>query len=199
MFIQNLNLRKRLGMGKLLEADAGAGVNGSGNNTDTTTTDTSNEENETKEKTFTQADVDKLIKESLAREKKGQPTKAEMEAFRTWKESQKTKEEKEAEKVTQAESKMKEAEERAIIAETKVACLSKGVKADCIDDVVTLAKAIANDNTTMDKAIDKVLEKYPSFLKEQQNSNGFRIGAKASGNENKANQDKLLAAFGIKK
>lgn len=33
MFIQNLNLRKRLGMGKLLEADTGAGTNGADNGT----------------------------------------------------------------------------------------------------------------------------------------------------------------------
>ena len=34
MFIQNLNLRKRLGMGKLLEADTGAGTNGADNGTE---------------------------------------------------------------------------------------------------------------------------------------------------------------------
>ena len=33
MSIQNLNLRKRLGMGRLLEADAGAGTNGADNGT----------------------------------------------------------------------------------------------------------------------------------------------------------------------
>lgn len=33
MSIQNLNLRKRLGMGKLLEADSGAGTNGADNGT----------------------------------------------------------------------------------------------------------------------------------------------------------------------
>jgi transketolase len=33
MFIQNLNLRKKLGMGKLLEADVGAGTNGADNGT----------------------------------------------------------------------------------------------------------------------------------------------------------------------
>lgn len=198
MFIRNFNLRKQLGMSRLMEADKGDGNGGTDSDVDTKETDTDSKD--TTQTTFTQADVDKLIKERLAREKKGQPTKEEMEAFRTWKENQKTKEEKEAEKVTQAEGKMKEAEERAIIAETKVACLSKGVKADCIDDVVTLAKAIANDDITMDKAIDKVLAKYPNFKSVQQQQDeqkGFIIGA--NGQKQKGNpNDALARAFGNK-
>lgn len=189
---------------RMLEADTGAGVNGADNtsNADTTTTDTQDTSNtdQATEKTFTQADVDKMIKDRLAREKKGQPTKEELKAFKEWQDNQKTQEEKNAEKITQAETKVKEAEQRAALAEIKVACLSKGVKADSVDDVVTLAKAMVDDHTTIDKAIDKVLKKYPSFKnEEQQNNNGFRIGGKGNSSDNKAEQDKLMAAFGVKK
>ena len=43
----------------------------------------------------------------------------------------------------------------------KVHALSVGVAADCIEDVLALAKV--GGDVTLDKAIDSVIEKYPSF------------------------------------
>lgn len=204
MFIVNCNLRKRLGI--YLAADDGAGNGGEGS--ESNSTDNSNgegegtEETTPEEKTFTQADVDKLIKERIARAKKGQPSKEDLEAFNTWKESQKTEEEKKNEALTNAEKAKQDAEERALNAETKVTCLSKGVIASSVDDVVILAKAMVNDELTIEQAIDKVLEKYPSFKGEQQKNNedenkGFKIGAGAE--KQKGNVDDVLArAFGNK-
>ena len=48
------------------------------------------------EKTFTQAEVNELIRVRLERERKGQPTKDELTAFRDWQNSQKTAEQKAA-------------------------------------------------------------------------------------------------------
>ena len=42
------------------------------------------------EKTFTQADVDKMIQSRLDRERKKMPSEDELAAFRTWKDSQQT-------------------------------------------------------------------------------------------------------------
>lgn len=195
MFITNFNLRKRLGMSRLMEADAGDGAGAEGTENNEGEEGSEGEE----EKTFTQADVDKLIKERLAREKKGQPSKEELKAFKTWKETQKTNEEKNAEKITAAETKVKEAEARATALEAKVSALSKGVKADSVDDVVTLAKAMVDDDTPIDKAIDKVLKKYPSFKGEQQQGKGFKVGSGGGKGESKDTDDELKAIFGIKK
>ena len=49
----------------------------------------------------------------------------------------------------------------------KVYALSVGVAADCIEDVLALAKAKVGGDVTLDKAIDSVIEKYPSFKGEK--------------------------------
>ncbi|WP_418223568.1 hypothetical protein [Clostridium isatidis] len=198
MFIQNNNLRKRLGVSKLMEADTGAnGGADPGNDTPPADGDKSTQ---TEEKTFTQADVDKMIKERLAREKKNQLSKEELEEYKAWKESQKTEEEKRNEALTNAEKARIEAEEKAAALEAKVTALSKGVVATSVDDVVTLAKAMVTEEVTIEQAIDKVLEKYPSFKgdQQQQEQKGFKIGA---GSEKKANSNidnELARIFGNK-
>lgn len=200
MSISNFNLRKRLGM--KLAQDDGAGNGGSGSEANPTDSDEEGEGaegNPPEEKTFTQADVDRLIKERLAREKKGQPSKEDLEAFNNWKESQKTEAQKQSEALTNAEKAKQDAEERANTLEAKVTCLSKGVLADSVDDVVILAKAMVSDDVTMDQAVDKVLEKYPSFkgVQQQEENKGFKIGAGSEKQKENVN-DALSRAFGNK-
>ncbi|AMN31752.1 hypothetical protein [Clostridium perfringens] len=204
MSITNFNLRKRLGM--KLAQDDGAGNGGTGSETNSTDNsdgegEGTKETNQKEEKTFTQADVDRLIKERLAREKKGQPSKEDLEAFNNWKESQKTEEEKKNEALTNAEKAKLAAEERANTLEAKVTCLSKGVLADSVDDVVILAKAMVSEEVTMDQAVDKVLEKYPSFkgAQQQDENKGFiKIGAGDTGKQKENVNDALSRAFGNK-
>lgn len=194
MFLKNLRISR------LMEADNGAG---SGTNTgDVETTETNSDTKETtqEEKTFTQADVDKLIQERVARERKNQLSKEELKAYNEWKESQKTEEEKKNEALTNAEKARLVAEEKATALEAKVTCLSKGVIATSVDDVVILAKAMVTDEVTIEQAIDKVLEKYPSFKGEQQHqedNKGFKIGAGLEQTKNNVN-DALSRAFGNK-
>ena len=204
MSISNFNLRKRLGM--KLAQDDGAGNGGAGSETNSTDNsdgegEGTEETNQKEEKTFTQADVDKLIKERLAREKKGQPSKEELEAFNNWKESQKTEEEKKDEALTNAEKAKQDAEERANTLEAKVTCLYKGVLADSVDDVVILAKAMVSEEVTMDQAVDKVLEKYPSFkgVQQQDENLGFiKVGSGDDGKKKENINDALSRAFGNK-
>lgn len=195
MFIQNCNLRKRLEMSKLMEPDGGAG---SGEEGKEENEEDSEEEKEAK--TFTQDEVDKLIEERIKREKKDQLSKEELEEYKKWKDSQKTESEKQSEALTKAEKAKLEAEERAILAETKVTCLSKGVNPKAVDDVVVLAKAKVSNDVNIEQAIDKVLEQYPHFKNEEQQEEqkGFKLGGKAG--KDKVNQDaKLRAIFGLKK
>lgn len=187
----------------LLEADAGATGGGDTSTTETDTTVNDSEAEQKEEKTYTQDDVNKMIKDRLARERKSQPSKEDLEAFNNWKESQKTDEEKRSEALKNAETKVKEAEGRALLAETKVTCLSKGVNPKAIDDVVILAKSMVSDDVTIEQAIDKVIEKYPSFKEGQQQEEpqqkGFKIGSNGGNATNKVEEENLLSAFGIKK
>lgn len=200
MFITNCNLRKRLGMSRFMEADNGAGSGANTGNAETTETkEDTQETTQTEEKTFTQADVDKLIQDRIAREKKNQLSKEELKAYNEWKESQKTEEEKKNEALTNAEKARLAAEEKATALEAKVTCLSKGVVADSVDDVVVLAKAMVTEEVTIEQAIDKVLEKYPSFKGEQQqqDNKGFKVGAGAEQTKGNTN-DALASIFGNK-
>ncbi len=210
MFIKNFNLRKKLGMGRLLEADNGGGAGGAGGGSEEKLdTDKDQEDKEekqeekTEDKTFTQADVDKLVKDRIAREKKGQLSKEEIKAYQDWKESQKTEDEKKNEALTNAEKAKQAAEERATNLEAKVTCLSKGVGPTSVDDVVVLAKAMVTEEVTIEQAVDKVLEKYPHFKGGEQSNEEEQKGFKkigSGGAKGKANADEALkAAFGIKK
>lgn len=69
--------------------------------------------NEGAEKTFTQAELDEIVKQRLERQKKGQPSKEEMDAFHKWQDSQKTAEQLSAEKISAAQTAASEAEKRA--------------------------------------------------------------------------------------
>lgn len=193
MFLKNLI------MSRLMEADNGAGSGANTGDVETTETKTATEETTQEEKTFTQADVDKLIQERVARERKNQLSKEELKAYQEWKESQKTEEEKKNEALSNAEKARLAAEERATALEAKVTCLSKGVNTTSVDDVVILAKAMVTEKVTIEQAIDKVLEKYPSFKGEQQQEEqkGFIIGAGSQKQKENPN-DALARAFGNK-
>ena len=53
-----------------------------------------NSENVVEEKTFTQDEVNAIVKERLAKEKKGIPSKEELAKYNEWKESQKSQQDK---------------------------------------------------------------------------------------------------------
>lgn len=190
---------------QFLDSDDGAGNGGEGNSLANEGNQKGEEGNSTGEepKTFTQEELDAIVKEKIAKAKKGQPSKEELEAFKQWQESQKTEDEKRTEALNNAEQARLAAEEKATSLEAKVTCLTKGVIANSVDDVVILAKAMLNDDLTMEQAIDKVLEKYPSFKGQQQaqdqeqNKNGFIIGS--NNTKQKVNpNDAIARAFGIK-
>ena len=64
---------------------------------------------------------------------------------------------------------------------------------------MVLAKAMVTEEVTIEQAIDKVLEKYPSFKGEQQQQEpqGFKIGANSQKQKENPN-DALARAFGNK-
>ena len=128
-------------------------------------------------KTFTQAELDAIVKQRLERQAKGQPSKEEMDAFRKWQDSQKTAEQLSAEKISAAENGKAEAEKRAQAAEAKCLAFSKGVSKEAVEDVIALAMNKVDDNTPIDKAIEAVIAKYPSFCSAKSEApNGITTG-----------------------
>ena len=70
MFITSCNLRKRIGMRRLLQVDGGTGTGGEGNSAGNEGDPEAGEGKGEEAKTFTEEELDKIVKERVARVKK---------------------------------------------------------------------------------------------------------------------------------
>lgn len=75
------------------------------------------------------------------------------------------------------------------IYQTKIVALSKNVKAENIDDVITLAGKYKKEDNTIEDAIVTVLEKYPSFKGE---TNRILKAGKEVGNTQKKSETNTM-------
>lgn len=80
----------------------------------------------------------------------------------------------------------------------KVHALSVGVAADCIDDVLALAKSKVAGDVTLDKAIDSVIEKYPSFKGEKTKAIVTSAVATVNDEQKTADEARINKIMGIK-
>ena len=83
-------------------------------------------------KTFTQADVDRIIAERLQRERAKLPNDDELKAYREWKKSQQS----EAEKAAEREKELAELHSKKTDLERELAVLKAGVRAKDADYVI---------------------------------------------------------------
>lgn len=111
-------------------------------------------------RTYTQDDVDRLINIQKAK----QPPKDEWQAFKAWKSEQDRQNESKLDDETRARIAEKDSENSRLKAEN--AALKLSVIPDAIEDVVTLAQRLVNDETDINAAISAVLKKYPNFGKQ---------------------------------
>lgn len=142
--------------------DDGAGDDaGDGDDQDDDSGDDDADEDGEDEPKYTQADLDKAVARTIAKER----AKAERAAKR--KEQKKNEEDSGAEESEDVKAR-KKAEARAIKAETRAACFEAGVSKDAIDDVTALAHSYmaADEDLDLEEAIEKVVKKYPQFKKD---------------------------------
>lgn len=141
--------------------DDGAGDDaGDGDDQGADSDDDADEDGEDEPK-YTQADLDKAVARTIAKER----SKAERAAKR--KEQKKNEEDSGTEENEDVKAR-KKAEARAIKAETRAACFEAGVRKDAIDDVTALAHSYmaADEDLDLEEAIEKVVKKYPQFKKD---------------------------------
>lgn len=86
-----------------------------------------------------------------------------LEKFREWQESQKTEAQKQSERLQEYETQSQKLANENESLKAQNAAILAGVQKDAIEDVVTLAKPLVSDEVDMNVAIGKVLEKYPHF------------------------------------
>ena len=120
-------------------------------------------ENSRTEKTFTQKELDDIVRNRLERAKKDIPSKEELEAFREWQTGRAEAEQNTANQLAEAASARGAAENGRRALEIRVACLSRGVSPEFTDDVIALAERYSDENTPIESAVDSVIAKYPVF------------------------------------
>ena len=149
---------------QLFADDGGDGAGddaGDGDDQDENQDDPDADEDGDDEPKYTQADLDKAVARTIAKERR----KAERAA------KKKAQKEKDGSSGDDGESEdakaRKEAEGKASRLEVKVACFEADVAKDAVDDVAALAHAYmeADDSLDLEDAIEKVVKKYPHFIR----------------------------------
>jgi len=125
------------------------------------------------EKTFTQDDVNNLVKRESSKQQEKmlkelgisdfKDAKEGLAKFKEWQDSQKTEQEKQAERLKELETNHGTLTDENSVLKAQISAMKAGVNADYVTDVVTLAKTMVSDDVDMDTAISKVVEKYPHF------------------------------------
>jgi len=130
--------------------------------TETTTVEETEKNSENVEKTFTQKDVDNIVKERLAKAKKGIPSKEELAEYNEWKESQKTQQDKYNELVK------KDAEKDTTISDLQKEnlVLKAGVTDD--DDIEFVIFKVNKMEGDFKENLKNYLAENPKFTKKQE-------------------------------
>lgn len=113
------------------------------------------------EKTFTQADVDKLIQSRLERERKKYPSEEEITAYRKWKDSQQTEQERQAKRdkdLADSQSALTAAQAEIEQMKRDKYVLAKGLTGDDAEFIAFKAIKMVDDKTTFEQAVDRLTE-----------------------------------------
>lgn len=85
--------------------------------------------------------------------------KNSLKAFKDYQDSQKSDTEKLQSQLSDYQKQMETFKQESLLKDAKIAALGKGVRSDAVDDVIKLVNGVDDVN----KALDEVLKKYPSF------------------------------------
>lgn len=86
---------------------------------------------------------------------------------------------------------------------TQIEAMKIGFLPDVLEDAVALAEnVVKRDGSDITTALQSIAKKYPDWKADNNDKNSkkgsFKLGADSNADKNKANQDKLDAAFGVK-
>lgn len=193
------NTLKGIGLQFFAEGSEGGdpegGEGGAGGGTNKSTSNQSG-------KTFTQEDVNALLKKEKESAKKAllkelgvEDAKSAKDGLAKYKEileKDKTETQKAQDTATAAEKAKQEAEKRAILAEAKVEVLSAGCKPEYLEDVITLALKKVSDDKDLSTVVKEMKEesKYSAFFGESDSGLGDKGTGGGAGFKRKEGSDK---------
>lgn len=132
------------------------------------------------DKTFTQKDVNNLIKKETAQATEKllkslgfegfENAKDGITKFKEWQDSQKTDAEKQAAALEQASKDLEATKAEKETLAAQLTALKFDADPEKLTDLIVLAKTRVTDEVTMDEALKQTLEQYPGFKKQQQQS-----------------------------
>lgn len=158
-------------------------------------------------KTFTQDELNNIAaKEAKKAQEKifkelgldFENAKEGMKAFKDWSESQKTEQQKQADRLKDLEKNYSSASEENTSLKAQLSALKANVKAESVEDVVTLAKTMVSEDLDIDGAIAKVVEKYPHFAQKVEEQHEEKKPSFSTGQHQKkpeSDTEKWLNAF----
>lgn len=165
------------------------------------------------EKVLTQREVNDLIaretrkaQEKLLKQlgvKDLKSAKDGLEKFRQMQEEQMSEQERIALRAKELEQEKEQLSTQVSTLNAQLAALKADVNPDSLDDVIVLANALVDENTDVEAAINKVLEKYPHFKKQQpepqttEEDKKPKFSTGKHKTETKSELDKWLEAFKI--
>jgi len=161
---------------------SGSNDDSTSNNDDGTedSSDDSSNTDKKKDKSFTQDDVSKIAareakkaQEKILKElgvKNVKSAKQGLSDYKKQQDAQKTDAEKAIERAKTLEDENSANSKTLKTLETKVSAMKADVDPKSVDDVVVLANNLVDDDTDIDAAIEKVIEKYPQFKRASNNA-----------------------------
>ena len=159
-----------------------------------------NDDNDDDEKPIPQWKVNKIVTREVRKAQEDllrqlgiddfESAKEGLQKFREWQEAQKSQEEKQLEQLKKMEQQLTGFQTENAKLKAQIAALKAGVKSDSLEDVIVLANNLVDEDTSIDEAIQKVLNKYPQFKQttEPAEDEGEKKPKFSSGNHQKQPQ-----------
>ena len=129
-----------------------------------TPTTENNEPNGGQEKTFTQAELNSIIEDRLAKARKNMPSKEELQQYNEWKENQKTEQEKINEKINQLQTSNGTLTSENSQLKAQLEVLNSNAKKEFVRFVTSEVLAMVNETTDLKTAIKNYKKDNPQYF-----------------------------------
>ena len=131
-------------------------------------------------KTFTQDEVNDIVKNRLAKEKKKYPSQDDLDKYQEWKENQKTLEEKQNEQIRLLQQERDKALSELSNHKRLSEVLNKDIKKEFSKFVVSEVNSLVTEEKDFNTALNEYVEKNPQYLKKEEAQPKVKVGKQST-------------------